>query len=173
MRAVAGTFRMMAALWIAGPAAAEVKESDVGGFSVSHVRSVKASPDTVWAALIQPARWWSSPHSWSGDAKNLSMEPRVGGCYCERWRGGEAEHARVVQIVPGKLLRLRGAFGPLQGEALTGTLSVTLAPEGAGTKISVDYVVGGHARFPLAQVAPAVDGVIGEQFSSLAKLVGG
>lgn len=162
-----------AGLCFAVPSGAEVKEASESGFTVSHVQVVKASPETVWAALITPARWWSGAHSWSGKAEHFSLDPRVDGCFCERWPGGEVEHARVIFASPGKLLRLRGSLGPLQGEALSGTLSFTLKPEGTGTRISVDYVVGGYARFPLKTVAPAVDGVIGEQAASLAKLVGG
>ncbi len=152
------------------PAQAEVKQSTDSGFTVRHVQTIAASPDKVWAALVVPSRWWSSAHSWSGDAANLSLDPKVGGCFCERWTGSEAEHTRVIHVVRGKLLRLSGALGPLQSEALTGTLTFTLTPDGAGTKISVDYVVGGHARFALKGVAPAVDGVIGEQIARLAKL---
>jgi uncharacterized protein YndB with AHSA1/START domain len=163
----------MAMLMLAMPAGAEVKEASDSGFTVSHVQTVAASPDKVWAALAAPARWWSQAHSWSGSAANLTLDPKVGGCFCERWAGGEAEHARVIQIVRAKLLRLRGALGPLQGEALAGTLTFALTPEGTGTKISVDYVVGGHARFALKDIAPAVDGVIGEQVGRLAKLVAG
>jgi len=161
------------ALTQAMPAGAEVKESSDSGFTVSHVQTVAVKPDKVWAALIAPARWWSPAHSWSGNAANLALDPKVGGCFCERWTGGDAEHARVIQIIRGKLLRLRGALGPLQSEALTGTLTFVLTPEGTGTKISVDYVVGGHARFALKDIAPAVDGVIGEQVGRLAKLVAG
>lgn len=155
---------------LAMPAGAEVKEASDSGFTVSQVRTVAATPDAVWAALVAPARWWSPAHSWSGDAANLSLDPKVGGCFCERWPAGQAEHARVVHVTQGKLLRLSGALGPLQSEALTGTLSFQLMPEGAGTKISVDYVVGGHARFALKDIAPAVDQVIGEQVTRLAAL---
>lgn len=151
------------------PVAAEVTEAAEGGFSVRHEQRVAASPAQVWAALVAPARWWSAAHSWSGEAVHLSLDPRVGGCFCERWAAGEAEHGRVIHIVTGRLLRLRGSLGPLQGEALSGTLSFQLAPDGTGTKIIVDYVVGGHARFPLRTLAPAVDAVIGEQAAGLAR----
>lgn len=154
------------------PGGAEVKEVSDSGFTVSRVVTVPASPDKVWAALVQPARWWSSAHSWSGDAGNFSLDPKAGGCFCERWAQGEVEHARVVHVVKDKLLRLSGAFGPLQSEALTGTPTFTLSVEGSGTKFSIDYVVGGHARFAFKDVAPAVDGVLGEQVASLAKLAG-
>lgn len=157
----------------AAPALAEVKEASEAGFTVSFVKTVPASPDKVWAALLKPALWWSKAHSYSGESKSFSIEPKAGGCFCERWAKGEVEHGRVVAIMPGQTLRIRGALGPLQGEALTGTLTFELKAEGAGTKISVDYVVGGHARFPLKDFAAPVDGVIGEQVTNLAKLLGG
>jgi uncharacterized protein YndB with AHSA1/START domain len=163
----------LSALLMAAPAQAEVKEVNASGFTVSHVKTVPASPADVWAALAQPARWWSSAHSWSGDAKNLTLDPQLGGCFCERWSGGGAEHARVIHIQTGKVLRLRGSLGPLQSEALVGTLTYLITPEGTGTKIIVDYVVGGHASFGVDAVAPAVDGVIGEQAGNLARLLGG
>lgn len=59
----------------------------------------------------------------------------------------------MIQAVNGKLLRPRGALGPLHCEALTGTLSVQLTPvargEGTGTMVGVTDVVGGHARFAM------------------------
>jgi uncharacterized protein YndB with AHSA1/START domain len=166
---------IIAALALLGSAStqAEVKEASEAGFTVSHVKTVPASPDKVWAALVEPGRWWSPAHSWSGDAKNFSLDPRAGGCFCERWSAGEVEHGRVVFAVKGQMLRVRGALGPLQSEAVTGTLTFTLKPEGTGTRISVDYVVGGHARFAMKDVASGVDGVIGEQVAALAKLLGG
>ncbi len=152
------------------PAKAEISEQNESGFTVSFKQRVAATPDQVWAALVQPTRWWSKEHSWSGDAKNFSLDPQAGGCFCERWNGNSVEHARIVFVMPRQQLRLRGAFGPLQGEALTGVLTFTLKADGKTTLITADYVVGGHARFPLKDVAPAVDQVIGEQVEALAAL---
>ena len=154
----------------ATPAAARVVESSESGFTVSASHQVAATPDQVWAALIQPARWWSKDHSWSGNAANFSLDPVVGGCFCERWGANGAEHARVVFLAKDQQLRLRGAFGPLQGEAVTGTLTVTLKAEGKGTAVVFEYVVGGHARFALKDIATPVDQVIGEQARRLAGL---
>ena len=153
------------------PALAEVASSDEGGFVVTGSADVPASPAELWAALLEPARYWNGDHSWSTDAANMAIEPRAGGCFCETIPGGgSAEHMRVVNIIPESRLAMRGALGPLQSEALTGVLTVTLAPQDAGTKLSWDYVVGGHARFPLTDLAPAVDGVIAEQMNRLAAL---
>jgi uncharacterized protein YndB with AHSA1/START domain len=154
----------------AAPAHAEVKAATDAGFTLSHTHKVAATPDQVWAALVQPSRWWSKDHSWSGDAKNFSLDPQAGGCFCERWGVNSVEHARVVFAMPGQQLRLLGAFGPLQGEALAGALTFTLKGDGKATIITADYVVGGYARFPLRQIAPVVDGVIGAQVTGLAGL---
>jgi len=152
------------------PARAEISEQSESGFTVSFKQRVAATPDQVWAALVQPSRWWSKDHSWSNDAKNFSLDPQAGGCFCERWGGNSVEHARVIFVKPGAQLRLSGALGPLQGEALTGVLTFSLKADGKATIITADYVVGGHARFPLKDVASAVDGVIGAQVKTLAGL---
>lgn len=157
-----------------GGAAAKVVASGDHGFAVSRSAQVKASPAAVWTALRTPGRWWSSAHSWSGDAANMTLAPQPGGCFCEALPdGGFAEHARVIFAAPGRMLRLSGAFGPMQGEALTGTLTVTLEPVGDSmTTVTFDYVVGGYARFPLAPMPEAVDAVIGEQHARLLRFVG-
>lgn len=157
------------------PAAAEVSASSEAGFVLHNEATVAAAPDTAFAALTRPGDWWSSEHSYSGDAANMTIEPTAGGCFCEKIPegGGSVEHMRVVYFDPrARTLRLRGSLGPLQGEALTGTLTMTVEPAGAGSKISWDYVVGGHARFSLAEFAPAVDGVVAEQLNRLAALLG-
>ena len=70
------------------------------------------------------------------------------------------------------MLRLSGAFGPLQGEALSGTLTIQIKEIPTGSLIRFDYVVGGYMRFKVGDIAPAVDGVIGEQLAGLAKALG-
>ena len=156
------------------PSHAEVVENGAAGFTVHGTVHVAATPDATWEGLTQPSRYWNGEHSWSGDAANMTLEPVAGGCFCEVLpaSGGAVEHARVVYAAPGEMLRLRGSLGPLQAEALTGTLTVTLKAVDGGTEIAWDYVVGGHARFGLETLAPAVDGVIGEQFGRLGDALG-
>jgi hypothetical protein len=79
---------------------------------------------------------------------------------------------RVIYVAPGSALRMRGALGPLQAEAVTGVLTVSLEPEGQKTKVTFDYVVGGYMRTPMAEIAPAVDSVVGEQLMRLAARLG-
>lgn len=164
------------------PAAAEVDSQSAQGFAIKQQAQVKASPDEVWEALGAPNRWWDSRHSFTGDADNFFMDMQAGGCFCERIRvtkdgklenRGSVEHMRVVYAEPSKVLRMVGALGPLQSEGVAATLSIGLKPMSGGTQITFEYVVGGYMRYPIGEIAPAVDGVIGQQLTRLAKLLNG
>lgn len=175
------------ALALAAPAQAEVVAQSETGFVIRHVAEVTASPEDAWKALVEPAGWWNGEHSFSGDAGNLSIDPRAGGCFCEVLPGGSergggergwlnprggVEHMRVIFVEQHKALRMAGALGPLQSEALKGTLTVTLKPVDGGTRLTWEYVVGGYMRYKPEQIVPAVDKVIGEQLSRLAEKLG-
>ena len=155
------------------PAHSKVVATDDRGFAISHSGEVKAAADAVWALLVHPETWWNKDHSWSGDAANFTMTPVAGGCFCEKLpNAGFVEHARIIFVAPSRMLRLSGALGPLQGEALIGTLTITIKAGTSGTSVvSFDYVVGGYSRFPLKEIAPAVDSVLAEQHRRLLKLV--
>ncbi|MGN6278823.1 MAG: SRPBCC family protein [Sphingomonas sp.] len=160
---------MLAPLLLAVPAAAEVVATAPAGFEVKETATIAAAPDKIWPVLLAPQHWWSKDHTWSGDAANLYMDHQATGCFCEKLPNkGSVEHARIVFLAPGKTLRLRGAFGPLQGEAVVGTLTIDLAPDGDNaTKVTFDYVVGGYIRAGAENIAPAVDGVLGAQLVGL------
>ncbi len=128
--------------------------------------------------LRMPQKWWSKAHSWSGDAENFWLDSQAGGCFCEKLPDsgggmGSVKHAEILFAKPGSLLRLSGALGPLQGEALKGTLTIQIKPEDGGSRIRFDYVVGGYMRFDPKEIGPAVDNVIGEQLRGLAAALGG
>ncbi|WP_340589257.1 SRPBCC domain-containing protein [Erythrobacter alti] len=164
---------MLAAL----PASAEIVESEHGGFASTHSVVVAADRAQVWRELIHPEAWWT--HTWSDDSANLRLDARAGGCFCETvpatdgWPAGSVEHMRVLMVMPGSLLRMSGSLGPLQSEGLVGTLTVTLAEEEAGTRITWDYITGGEARFPVGQFGPVVDNVQAEFLGGLVDRLGG
>jgi uncharacterized protein YndB with AHSA1/START domain len=161
--AAAGAFALCAS-----PAAAEVVSADDRGFVIEERATLPVPPATAWSRLVRPALWWSSQHSWSGQAANMTIDPRAGGCFCERWAGGEAEHGRVLQAVPGKLLRLSAPLGPLQSMGVSASLSFELVAKGATTEVRLRYVVGGNFGMDPRTLAPAVDGVLREQLARLA-----
>jgi uncharacterized protein YndB with AHSA1/START domain len=152
-------------------AAAEVTDVGGGGFEIVEQVHVAAAPAAVYAAVIAPARWWDSQHTFSGSAANLTLSAKAGGCWCETLaNGGSALHLTVVQVVPGKSLRLRGALGPLQGMAVEGAMTFSLQSAGSGTDLKLSYVVGGYAKDGFEGISKAVDRVLSEQVARLQKL---
>ncbi len=164
MKYVAASFLLLAA-----PAAAEVKDSSSTHFQVEQSALIPLPPAAAYALLLRPSRWWNSAHTYSGDARNLSLDPAGGGCFCERLTdGGSVEHMRVVYAQPGTLLRLSGGLGPLQASAVAGTLTWTLKAEGQGTRLTQTYLVAGHIPGGADKLAAPVDRVLAEQLGRLA-----
>ncbi|MDP9010378.1 MAG: SRPBCC family protein [Pseudomonadota bacterium] len=171
---LAGAGVLAVAASMSPPAAAEVLSAAQNGFEVRETVRVAAAPDKAYAALLQPARWWSSEHTFSGSAANLVLDARAGGCWCETLpEGGSVEHMHVVYVAPGKALRLRGALGPLQGLGADGAMTWTVKGSAGGTEISVSYAVGGYAKDGFDAVSKGVDHVLGEQLERLRKLIDG
>jgi uncharacterized protein YndB with AHSA1/START domain len=156
---------------LAAPAAGDVVDSSASGFTVKTSLQVSAPADRVYRALIDVGAWWGSDHTYSGDAKNMSIAPVPGGCFCEKLpNGGGVEHGRVVNVVPGGLLRLIGALGPLQELGVTGSMTWQIAgAQGSarGSTVTMTYVVGGYAPGGLEKLAPLVDQVLAQQVQHL------
>jgi len=176
---------------LAGPAPAHaevIAQTDLG-FVSRNVVVVAGSAMEVWKRLVTPAAWWLSDHTFSGDAANLTLDSVPGGCFCENLpqddaeagnaakpspaprppaRGG-VEHMRVVFVDDTRAMRLVGALGPLQGEAVNGALTVTLKPVDGGTRVIFEYVVAGYMRYPGDKIATAVDTMMENQLLNLAK----
>jgi len=173
----------MAALCSVTAAQAEVTNTADNGFTVRHQTVIAGDTEAVWKAMIAPSRYWNGDHSWTGNAENFYLVPQAGGCFCELIRttsadnikasDGSVQHMRVIYAHNNKMLRLSGALGPLQSEAVVGTLTMQLQPEGEKTVARFTYKVGGYMEFPVDQIAPAVDGVIGEQLARLSALFDG
>ena len=162
----------LAALSLAGAARAEVADQSPQGFESLHVVTIAAPPAKVRAAVLDVGKWWSPRHSWSGDARNLSIDLATG-CFCEKLKDGFVRHMTVV-YVSSRSLRLAGALGPLQFSGATGHLAFNLkaGADPAMTLLTVSYDVGGYAKGGLAeQWAKPVDGVLGEQVARLKTLI--
>jgi hypothetical protein len=163
----------------ASAASAEVKATSDSGFNVVHIASVAATPEEIWKRLLAPKDWWNKAHSWSGSSAGFYIDAQANGCFCELFQEkgadgklktvGSVEHMRVIFAQPGKVLRMQGALGPLQSEAVIGTLTVAMEPskDAKTTKVSFSYVVGGYMRYKVSEIAPAVDKVLGEQFKNM------
>lgn len=144
-------------------------QAHFGGFTVKHTVAVKAPPEKVYGALTREVGgWWSPEHTYSQDSKNLSIDARPGGCFCEKLpNGGGVQHMTVVSVIPGRLLRMTGALGSLQGSGLAGSLTWQLAEAAGATNLEVSYSVGGYIPGGFEKIAPLVDAVLGEQSARL------
>jgi uncharacterized protein YndB with AHSA1/START domain len=150
-------------------AAAEI---EANGFRVRHDVAIAASPAKVYDALIGHVdRWWSAKHTYSGDSRNLTIDARAGGCFCERLANGGVEHMRVVYVRPNEMLRMTGGLGPLQASGIAGAMTWRLSPAQAATKLELTYSVGGYIAEGFQGIAPAVESVLGEQVDRLKRYV--
>ncbi len=169
----------LAPLAFASPAQAEVTSVSDAGMVIRLEVETSANKGEAWRALIAPGKWWSSAHTYSGDAANMYLDAQASGCFCEKLpkpvdapegqRMGSVEHMHVVYADPPQgVLRMKGGLGPLQAESVLGTLTVTVKPTPAGSRITWEYVVGGYSRIKYEDLAPLVDKVLSEQLGRLA-----
>ena len=154
---------------LAAPMRGEVIESTAAGFLVRNTAAINAPPAKVYAALTDGVGgWWDPAHTFSHNARNLSLDAKPGGCFCERLPdGGGVQHMSVVFASPGKLLRLSGAIGPLQEAALAGTMTWNLLQAGGGTTVELNYTVGGFRAGGFRDMPTVVDGVLRGQLARL------
>ena len=160
----------LASLAALAPAPAAVIDATANGFTIENTVDVPADAMTAWKALVDDVgAWWPRDHTWWGEASELTIEPRAGGCFCERNGVQQAQHLQVTFVDPGKLLRLMGGLGPLQGMGLHGVLEFRFAPgANGGTAITLFYRAGGYTPDDLESFAAIVDQVQAQQLGGLA-----
>lgn len=161
------------AMMIISPAGAKVVDAAPGGFTVQHSVDVTASPTIIYEAMINHVgHWWSSDHTYSGDADNLTIDARPLGCFCERLPFGPhsgVAHMMVTFVKPGETLRLTGGLGPLGLMGVAGNMTWEFRDgdkKGKSTVI-LTYAVGGYSVDGLDAIASGVNGMLGEQLARL------
>jgi len=151
---------------------AEVVDSSSLGFTVKAAFNIQAAPDEVYRKLLEIGQWWDSTHTFSHDAHNLSIEARPAGCFCEKLpNGGGVRHMEVVNVAPGRTLRMSGGLGPLQGMASAGSMTIGLSPAPAGTELELTYAVAGYLPAGMNTLATPVDSVLTDQFNRLKNFI--
>ena len=148
---------------------ADVVDRSPAGFTVRTVVTIAAPPERAFRALVDDiGRWWDSSHTVSGDAANLRLAATPGGCFCETLKNsGGVAHAVVNHVVPGEMIRMTGALGPLQETATTGTVTWQFAASGQDTIATLTYSVGGYFPGGLEKIADPVDQVMSDQLRRL------
>jgi uncharacterized protein YndB with AHSA1/START domain len=163
---------VLAAMTFAGAARAEVVESGPQGFRLKAVRQIKAPPARVYQAIGEIGRWWDGEHSYSGDARNITLPLQANACWCETIPGGgSVRHGVVVLAWEAQgMIRIDAALGPLQDEGVSGALFFQAKPKDGGTELTVTYNVGGARDF-IAKAGPGVDGVLNGAWDRLKRYV--
>jgi uncharacterized protein YndB with AHSA1/START domain len=153
------------------PAASAQSASQITptGFLVKLEATVNAPKAKVYDALVgQVGSWWNPEHTYSHDAKNLSIDARPAGCFCEKLpNGGGVEHLRVVYVAPREVLRLSGGLGPLQASGLAGSMTWRLTGGAENTRVELSYSVGGFIQGGFEKIAPAVESMLNDQLNRL------
>ena len=141
-------------------------------FLVRVAAEIASPPEKVYEALVKPEEWWSSDHTFSGKAANLTLDAKAGGCFCEALPGnGTVKHQEVVLAAPGKQLVMRGALGPLQATGTIDAFSFMLEPDGGKTKVTIIFTAGGYLAEGFDDWAKKTDFVVSTQATRLKQFV--
>lgn len=148
----------------AAPASAEVLSADDHGFEIQNSVNLVVPQQQAFAAFGQIGQWWNKEHTYSGDAKRLSLQMRPGGCFCEPLdNGGGIEHMRVTYLQPGERMVLTGSLGPLLYQATTGVMDIKVDRIAGGSRVTMNYKAAGFAKGGAAAMATLVDQVLADQ----------
>lgn len=150
---------------------AEVVDSAANGFTITNHAAVQSNPTRAYAAIVKIGSWWSSEHTFFGNAKHMSLDPNVGGCFCEVDWKQQVRHGTVIFVDPGKLLRISTALGPFQDQGIAGVLTFVLSPTQNGSDIEMTYRAGGYFPGGLEKIAPVVNSVLSEQIQRLKRFI--
>lgn len=163
-------------LSVLAPAALQggVMDSSANGFTIKIATVIRdAGPEDVYNKLVHNVGdWWSSEHTLSHDAHNLSIDDKPMGCFCEKLPGGGgARYAEVTMVMPNKMLVMSGILGPLLRMGATGTMTIMILPLHHETRVELTYAVGGYLPDGLNTWAAPVDQALTEQMTRLKRYV--
>jgi hypothetical protein len=143
--------------------------------------TIAAAPAQTYDRFVHNiGDWWSPQHTFSGDPHNLSIEEKAMGCFCEKLPNGGVRHMEVIYVERGKLLRMNGLLGPLQGIGGAGVLTVNFTAARIVrspvdtltiTKLDATYSVSGYSAAGMNAFAAVVDSVLSDQFNRLKNYV--
>ncbi|MEM7456559.1 MAG: ATPase [Planctomycetota bacterium] len=143
--------------------------SSSDGFQIQITRQLDVDAGTAYSKLVEEfSMWYDASHSYSGEAANLSLDLEEK-CMLERLPdGGYVRHMEIVFHQPGKVFRMTGGLGPLQGMGVTGALTYEFVEGDEGTEVKMTYNVSGASSLQLDAIAVPVNQVLGLQMDRFA-----
>lgn len=115
-------------------------------FRIAQEVFIQAPREKVWDALTSEIdTWWSKRLHHSIGESTLSLEPKIGGAFTERWGDDEgALWGTVIFIRKPDILRLSGPLGMIEAP-VNSVYSYELEDQGAGTLLKLLH----HACGPI------------------------
>jgi len=118
-----------------------VEESpSVGILHLEQEVTIDAPPERVFEALTtEVSAWWGEPHMYDeARARDIRLDPVVGGEFYEDWGGGEgAVYATVTLLRRPERLRMAGSMG--MSGAVAGVIDIRLTPQGKSTVLHLSH----------------------------------
>ncbi|MEM6468774.1 MAG: ATPase, partial [Planctomycetota bacterium] len=132
-------------------------------------RDLSLTPGKAYDKFVTEfSSWYDARHSYSMKAENLTLDLEKH-CMLEKLPdGGFVRHMEIVFHQPGKLIRLTGGLGPLQGMGVQGAMTVSFLPSPSGSKVTLGYVVTGASFSNLDKIAEPVHQVLSGQMDRFA-----
>ena len=112
----------------------------LGVFHIEQEVTIDAPPDRVFDALTKDvSAWWGEPHMYDKSrARDIRLEPMLGGEFYEDWGNGEgANYATVTLLRRPERLRMSGGMG--MSGAVTGVIDIRLTPRGNSTILHLSH----------------------------------
>lgn len=149
-------------------AKAEVSEVSEQHFIVSIKTTLTTPRDQAYQQFLQIGDWWQDSHTWFGDASTMTIEPKAGGCFCERNGNKQALHMTIAQVNPEVSIQMIGGLGPLQSLAVNGHMLWKFeSTEDGNTKLTLTYRVTGFVNQNTEDWSKAVNAVLQQQVDNL------
>lgn len=154
---------------VASPASAEVVERSADHFVLRYAVALEAGPEDFIDALEHIGEWWSPAHTYSGDARNLSLALDPGTCFCEAMPDGSTfDHGGVYEYDPGTGVLIDAALGPLRGKTTLSNWTIGWTGANRGSELVMSYVVRGEG---VGAMADGVDAVMDDQFHRMVRFI--
>lgn len=122
---------------LAGQAIPQPGLRPFGAFTFEDSVHVSLSPGEAFDRFLEVDAWWD--HRFSENPSRFYIDARPGGGFYEIFDDSESgvQHATVIYVVRGEVLRMRGPLG-LSGYALDMVYTLTFEAGGSGTWVRLE-----------------------------------
>jgi uncharacterized protein YndB with AHSA1/START domain len=119
-------------------------QGPLNAVSIEAEVQIDAPPERVFEGLVTDiSAWWGPAHTFSDTARDVVLEPRLGGRFYEDWGEGEGVlYATVTRIRRPTELGLTGPFG-MRG-AVMGRVMIVLERQDTATIVRLSHRVVGE-----------------------------